>query len=192
MHTHGDTSQGREFSPVEVADQRHHAALPPPGHGHLIPQHPSLDQVSEQNSVPKDQAEKGRVLQVGADSAPDLSSSLCACFPCSPLSPALSMNRKASLHPVQASLKMTLGEKAPRFDTDHLAGIKLPCSLHFRPPLLLGRERCSVVSHFGPRQAKEGYLGKVRRIGTCLFQHLSAAGPSGGVTGRGKGHHTCK
>lgn len=73
MHTHGDTSQGREFSPVEVADQRHHAALPPPGHGHLIPQHPSLDQVSEQNSVPKDQAEKGLVLQVGADGAPDLS-----------------------------------------------------------------------------------------------------------------------
>ena len=82
MHTHGDTSQGREFSPVEVADQRHHAALPPPGHGRLIPQHPSLDQVSEQKSVPKDQVEKGRVMQVGADGAPDLPRfSLCLLLP---------------------------------------------------------------------------------------------------------------
>ena len=57
---------------MEAADQRHHVSLPLPRHERLIPWHPSLDHVSEQKSVPKDWVEKGRVLQVGANIAPDL------------------------------------------------------------------------------------------------------------------------
>lgn len=171
---------------------RHHVTLPLPRHERLTPQHPSLDHVSEQKSVPKGWVEKGRVLQVGADIAPDPPRFSPSLLPLVPTEPCPAHEQKGTSPSRQASLKTTLGEKAPRLDTNHLAGVKLPCSLHFRLPLMSGREKCPVGGHFGPHQAKEGCLGKVRRIGTCLFQHIPAAGPTGGVTGRGKGHHMYK